>query len=129
MHRILLSLAFALCASPAFAFDDCGAPPQPPVLPPDPAPATEAFVRELQQYDRDFTVDVEGHLICLQLAESDVNADTAMAPAAKARLIERFHRDAAQTRGLRSGWVDDFNRWLEAWSRAHGRPVPPPPQD
>jgi hypothetical protein len=122
----LLSLAVATLASPAYAYDDCGAPPEPPALPRDPAPATEAFVRELQQYDHDFAVDVEGHLICLQLAESDVNADASMAPAAKARLIARFQDAAAQARGLRSRWVDDFNRWLEAWSRAHGRPVPPP---
>ena len=129
MHRILLVLLFVAAASPAFAYDECGAPPEPPTLPPDPAPATEAFVRELQQYDRDFGLDVEGHLVCLQLAESDVNNDAAIAPAAKARLIEGFQQNAAQTRGRRSGWMDDFNRWLEAWSRANGRPVPPPPVD
>lgn len=129
MRRAVIAFAFILFAGPAFAYDECGNPPEAPDLPSDPAPATETFVRELQQYDRDFAVDVEGYLICLQLAESDVNADAAIAPAEKARLAMRFQEQAAEARGRRSHFVDEFSRWLEAWSRAHGVPVPPPPLD
>jgi hypothetical protein len=130
MHRILLSLVFLIaCAAPAFAYDECGGVPEPPTLPPGPAPATEDFVRELQGYDRDFGLDTEGHLTCLQLAESDVNNDPAIPPARKEALVTRFWEDAAKTRGNRSHWRDMFSAWLEAWSRARGKPVPPPPQD
>src|SRR6185295_19276257 len=125
---ILLALSFVV-ANPAFAYDECGNPPEALDLPSNPAPATETFVRELQQYDRDFALDVEGYLVCLQLAESDVNADAAIAPAEKARLVQRFQENAADARGRQTHWRDIFPQWLEAWSRAHGVPVPPPPLD
>lgn len=130
MRRFVTALVLSTTfATPAFAYDECGSPPEAPDLPSDPAPATETFVRELQQYDRDFALDVEGYLVCVQLAESDVNADAAIAPAEKARLVQRFQENAADARGRQTHWRDIFPPWLEAWSRAHGLPVPPPPLD
>lgn len=130
MCRCVIAFASLIAfASPAFAYDECGSPPEAPDLPSDPAPATETFVRELQQYDRDFALDVEGYLVCVQLAESDVNADAAIAPAEKTRLVQRFQENAADARGRQTHWRDVFPQWLEVWSRAHGTPVPPPPLD
>ena len=128
MRRVFLSLALlAAAAGPALAYDACGAPPERPDLPANPAAAAASDMNGVREADRDFALDVEGYLVCTQLADSDVGAEAERGDrtAASAEALRKTFQDqAAEARGRQSGWRDDYDRWIAAWARAHHQPVP-----
>jgi hypothetical protein len=131
--RAIALLAFLVAsASPAFAYDECGAPPDPPPLSGDPARASEAEALAVQTANRDYRLDIEGYLTCQQLAEFDVAAEAQRGErthAAADALRQKFREQTADARGRQSGWLDDYGRWIRAWEAAHGRPAPPAPEE
>jgi hypothetical protein len=131
--RFALPLALLIAsATPSLAYDECGAPPERPDLPPDAARASEADALAVQTSNRDYRLDIEGYLTCQQLAEFDVAAEAQRGERTQASadaLRQRFQEQAADARGRQSGWLDDYGRWIRAWEAAHGKTAPPAPED
>jgi hypothetical protein len=124
--RAFAFLAVLLAASPAFA-EECGDPPAMPELPAMAARASEDLATQVVQGDHDFAQDVEGYLVCLQLAESDIHAAVArgeVRPVEERVMVEKFQEQAAEARGRQTRWAELFDRWSRAWTRAHHKALP-----
>jgi hypothetical protein len=128
--RMVSLIVAVLMVTPALA-EECGNPPELPDLPASPAQASEEIATQVVQSDHDFARDIEGYLVCLQLAESDANDAErrgAMRPVEAGVMIEKYRHQAADARGRQSHWTDLYDNWARAWTRAHhkGMPTLPP---
>lgn len=129
--RTLTILAVLLAATPAAA-EECGNPPEMPDLPARPAQASEEIAAQVVQSDHDFAQDTEGYLVCLQLAESDMNEASRrheVRPVEAGVMIEKYRGLAADARGHQSHWGDLYEAWSRAWSGAHHKPMPSLPPE
>jgi hypothetical protein len=132
MRALAAAALLIASASSAFAYDECGAPPERPSLPADPVHAGEADALGAQRSNRDYRMDIEGYLTCQQLAEFDVAAEAQRGERTQESadaLRLTFHEQAADARGRQSGWLDDYAHWIRAWEKAHGKPAPSAPED
>lgn len=107
-------------------------PPELPYLPPNAAAASVDDATEVVQSNRDYALDIEGYLVCVQLAESDAHEAAArgeMRPVEERVAVETLQAHAAEARGRQSHWGELYERWAKAWVRAHHKELPSPPAD